>query len=435
MEIKMSGGRGAEGLRRWIRRRGTRWTALLLALVMALALAGCAPAADAGVPVEQPPAQSQTEPEPEPEPEPIVSHLMVAGDAMSHMPLTKDAYVAATGEYDYSHMLTDPAEQLAGADYAVANLETVLAGGPDYSGFPAFNSPDALAYDLKEAGFDLLSTANNHSRDRGVNGIFRTLDVLDEAGLAHVGTYRSRKERDAGSGVYVADVGGISVAFLSYTYGLNGYQLSSEYSYAVNLFNLDYYTTLENPDYDLLASDLAYARSLEPDLIAVIIHWGTEYKNTPNSHQTGLARFLVEQGADLVLGGHPHVLQPYETITVTGADGGERQGFVCYSLGNFISNQYEPAPATQTTAILDLELTRDPATGETSLTDVSYVPYYMLHRDGQPVGQRRYLVDIHKAMAGYEAGTSTLIDKSAYQELQSALDHCHAVLGAEGDRG
>ena len=332
-------------------------------------------------------------------------------------------------------MLTDPAEQLAGADYAVANLETVLAGGPDYSGFPAFNSPDALAYDLKEAGFDLLSTANNHSRDRGVNGIFRTLDVLDEAGLAHVGTYRSREERDAGSGVYVADVGGISVAFLSYTYGLNGYQLSSEYSYAVNLFNLDYYTTLENPDYDLLASDLAYARSLEPDLIAVIIHWGTEYKNTPNSHQTGLARFLVEQGADLVLGGHPHVLQPYETITVTGADGGERQGFVCYSLGNFISNQYEPAPATQTTAILDLELTRDPATGETSLTDVSYVPYYMLHRDGQPVGQRRYLVDIHKAMAGYEAGTSTLIDKSAYQELQSALDHCHAVLGAEGDRG
>ena len=404
---------------------------------MALALAGCVPDADADAdaPVEQPPAQSQTEPEPEPEPEPIVSHLMVAGDAMSHMPLTKDAYVAATGEYDYSHMLTDPAEQLAGADYAVANLETVLAGGPDYSGFPAFNSPDALAYDLKEAGFDLLSTANNHSRDRGVNGIFRTLDVLDEAGLAHVGTYRSREERDAGSGVYVADVGGISVAFLSYTYGLNGYQLSSEYSYAVNLFNLDYYTTLENPDYDLLASDLAYARSLEPDLIAVIIHWGTEYKNTPNSHQTGLARFLVEQGADLVLGGHPHVLQPYETITVTGADGGERQGFVCYSLGNFISNQYEPAPATQTTAILDLELTRDPATGETSLTDVSYVPYYMLHRDGQPVGQRRYLVDIHKAMAGYEAGTSTLIDKSAYQELQSALDHCHAVLGAEGDRG
>ena len=419
--------------------RKLRLSALLLALVMALALAGCAPAADAdagaGAPAEQPPAQSQTEPEPEPEPEPIVSHLMVAGDAMSHMPLTKDAYVAATGEYDYSHMLTDPAEQLAGADYAVANLETVLAGGPDYSGFPAFNSPDALAYDLKEAGFDLLSTANNHSRDRGVNGIFRTLDVLDEAGLAHVGTYRSREERDAGSGVYVADVGGISVAFLSYTYGLNGYQLSSEYSYAVNLFNLDYYTTLENPDYDLLASDLAYAQSLEPDLIAVIIHWGTEYKNSPNSHQTGLARFLVEQGADLVLGSHPHVLQPYETITVTGADGGERQGFVCYSLGNFISNQYEPAPATQTTAILDLELTRDPVTGETALTDVSYVPYYMLHRDGQPVGQRRYLVDIHKAMAGYEAGTSTLIDKSAYSQLQSALDHCHAVLGAEGDRG
>ena len=204
------------------------YLALLLSLV--LVLTGCSQAAPAGEQEQssQPPAQSQPEPEPEPEPEPVVSHLMVAGDVMSHMPITNDAYVAQTGEYDYSHMLQFAAQQLEGADYAVANLETVLAGGPNYSGFPAFNSPDALARDVKAAGFDLLSTANNHSLDRGTRGVYRTLDVLDQEGLAHAGTYRSQEERDASSGVYVADVGGVSVAFLSYTYGLNGFRLPTK---------------------------------------------------------------------------------------------------------------------------------------------------------------------------------------------------------------
>lgn len=413
----------------------------ILLLALALLLSGCAPAQPAesgGGASSQPPAASQSPDqsrpeEPEPAPEPTVSHLMVAGDVMSHMPITNDAYVEADGTYDYSHMLQFAARQLEQADYAVANLETVLAGGPDYSGFPAFNSPDELAYDVKEAGFDLLSTANNHTRDRGMDGIYRTLDVLDQAGLAHVGTYRSQEERDEHSGIYVADVGGISVAFLSYTYGLNGFRLDSDKMYAVNLFNLDYYTTLANPDYELLQSDLEAARALDTDLIAVMIHWGVEYQNAPNGHQTNLAQFLVEQGADLVLGGHPHVLQPYETISVTGWDGQEREGFVCYSLGNFISNQYDPFPAVQTTAVLDLELTKDPESGETAVTGVSYEPYFMLHRDGAPVGEKRYLLNIHDAMEEYEAGESTLVDKSAYQQLQKALDHCHEILGVEGD--
>ena len=412
---------------------------IALALMLALTLPGCAPApqgegsASASGSQTTAASQSQPEPEPEPEPEPIVSTLMVAGDVMSHMPITNDAYVAATGEYDYSHILQFAAQQLEEADYAVANLETTLAGGPNYTGYPTFNSPDALAFDVKEAGFDLLSTANNHSRDKGMNGIYRTLDVLDEAGLDHVGTYRSQEERDENSGIHVADVGGISVAFLSYTYGLNGFRLDSDKMYAVNLFNLDYYTTLANPDYELLEADLAAARALDTDLIAVMVHWGVEYRNTPNSYQTDLAQFLVEQGADLVLGGHPHVLQPYETISVTGWDGQEREGFVCYSLGNFISNQYDPFPAVQTTAILELELTKDPATGETEVSNVGYVPYFLIHRDGAPVGERRYLLNIHESMAEYEAGESALVNESAYRQLQSALDHCHEVLGAEGD--
>ncbi len=417
-----------------------RFLSLTLSLIL---LAGCSPSqpADRQVDLSQPPAQSlevpPPPPEPEPEPEPIVAHLMVGGDVMSHTPLTDDCYVAETDSYDYTHVLQFAAPQLALADYAAANLETPLAGG-QHSGYPRFNSPDELAWNIREAGFDLLSTANNHTKDKGMEGLFRTLDVLDQAGVAHVGTYRSQEERDASHGIHVADVGGISVAFLAYTYGLNGFRIDDDLRFSANLFNLDYYTTLCNPDYQLLEEDMAAARALETDLIAVIVHWGNEYRTQQNVHQENLAQFLVGQGADLVLGGHPHVLQPYMTFTAPGFDGQEREGFVIYSLGNFISNQnFADDPwqdlATKTTVILDLELTKTPE-GDASLTDVRYTPYYMLHRNHQPVGERRHLVNVHQAMAEYEAGDSELIDQRAYASLQKALDLCHEVLGPEGDR-
>ena len=417
-----------------------RFLALALSLVL---LAGCAPAQSAGGPAASAPSPAQSQPdpastsEPEPEPEPVVAHLMVAGDVMSHMPLTNDCYVKETDTYDYGHVLQSAAQQLALADYAVANLETTLSGGPEYSGYPRFNSPDGLALSIQEAGIDLLCTTNNHCMDRGFDGLSRTLDVLDGFGIPHVGTYRTQEERDADNGIYVADVGGISVAFLAYTYGLNGLRLPSGKPYAANVFNTDYYTTLSSPDYETLEADLAAARALDTDLIAVMIHWGLEYHTKQNRYQEEMARFLVEQGADLVLGGHPHVLQPYDTITATGPDGQERQGFVIYSLGNFISNQnfsdnHQKDLATKTTVILDLELTKDPD-GNTSLTDVRYTPYYMVHRNGKPVGDRRYLVNVSQAIAEYEAGESQIIDKNAYKQLQEAQALCRQILGEEGD--
>ncbi len=414
-----------------------RFLALALSLVL---LTGCAPSqpADQSSGASQPPAQSQQpEPEPEPEPEPVVAHLMVAGDIMSHMPLTNDCYVKETDSYDYTHVIQEAAEQLALADFALGNLETTLAGGPEYSGYPRFNSPDELASNIKDAGFDLLCTTNNHCLDKGIKGLNRTLDVLDEIEIPHVGTYRSQEERDENNGIYVADVGGISVAFLAYTYGLNGHRLPDDKPYAANVFNIDYYTSLSNPDYDMLAQDMAAARALDTDLIAVITHWGIEYRTQQNGHQEKLTQFLIEQGADLVLGGHPHVLQPYDTVTVTGEDGQERQGFVIYSLGNFISNQnfedHRKDLATKTTAILDLELTKDPE-GNTTLTDVRYTPYYMVHRNNKPVGERRHLVNVNQAIADYDAGNGGIVDGRIYKQLQEALDLCHEVLGPDGDK-
>lgn len=353
-------------------------------------------------------------PEAPPPPAPTVSTLAVCGDAMSHMPVTNDAW---NGErYDYGRIMAAAKPYVEAADYAVVNLETTLSGGPPYSGYPAFNSPDDMAADIKALGFDLCLTANNHSLDRGFSGLSRTLDVLDQAGLAHVGT--SRTQEEAGHGIAVSDVGGISVAFLGYTYGTNGIPIPQKHPYAINVFNTDYLTTLSKPDWERLAADLETAQSLETDLVAVMIHWGVEYKTQQNRRQEELADFLFQNGADIILGGHSHVPQPMEIRTLP--DG--RQGFVCYSLGNFISSQTKPN--TNTTAVLTLTLNRDNETGETQVTDYAYVPLYMLHR-GEGASPRFELVDIHAAL---DSGESAADVK---QNLNQALETCHAVFGNE----
>ena len=354
------------------------------------------------------------EPEPPAPPEPTIATLAVCGDAMSHMPVTNDAWDAAQGKYDYARIMAGARPYVEAADYAVVNLETTLSGGPPYSGYPAFNSPDDMAYGLKELGFDLCLTANNHSLDRGFSGLSRTLDVLDEAGLAHVGTSRTQEEQD--SNIVLADVGGISVAFLGYTYGTNSIPVPKKHPYAVNVFNTDYLTTLSKPDWDRLAADLDAARAMDPDLVAVMIHWGLEYKTTQNRYQEEMADFLFQNGANIVLGGHSHVPQPMETRILP--DG--RQGFVCYSLGNFISSQTKPL--TDTTAVLTLELTRDNETGETQVTDYRYAPMYMLHRE-EGAARRFELLDVHDALES--GGTESALEA----RLNKALEDCLTIFG------
>lgn len=367
------------------------------------------------------PAPPESEPTPEPEPEPVTATLVVCGDAMSHMPQTNDAYDKETGDYRYDDCLSYVAPWITGADYAVVNLETVLGGGP-YHGFPLFNSPDGLAHSLKRAGFDLVSTANNHCMDQGYDGLVRTLDILDDAGLRHVGTYRTQEEADQDRGVVVADVGGLSVAFLAYTYSTNGVPVKTAYDFSVSRFNVDYMTHVSDLDEDKVSADLEAARALEPDLIAVLIHWGNEYHTSPSAYQKEVADFLFDHGADLVLGGHPHVMQPMELRELP--DG--RTGFLAYSLGNFISAQSDRY--TDTTAVLRLELTKDPATQRTRVTDVSYVPCLMVNR-GKGTDPRFLLMDAPRAMAEFEAGTSEYVTQRVYDRLAQAREDCQALLG------
>lgn len=358
--------------------------------------------------------------------EDITATLAVCGDIMSHMPQTNDAWSITENKYDYSTMISGATEWVSKADYAVANLETTFAGGPDYSGYPAFNTPDELSDALKQAGFDMLLTANNHSMDRGYDGLVRTLDVLDERGIAHVGTYRTQEERDKNSGVLVADVGGISVAFLGYTYGTNGIPVADDKMFSINLFNTDYMTNTSNLDREKLLQDLNYAESLNTDLIAVMIHWGTEYQIQQNSYQQEVAQFLFDNGADIILGGHPHVLQSMKLYIKTEQNGEQTQGFICYSLGNFISAQKDRY--TDTTVVLNLELEKDGKTGKSQVKSYNYIPMLMLNR-GSGADVRFELLDVYKTLS------QNLDDTQLNNRLNQAITDCHNILGENEDKG
>lgn len=385
------------------------------------------------LPVETPDA-SQSEAEiPVPESaNTIEARLAVAGDIVCHSGLNTEAY---NGEsYDYTALMSGASSYLSGADFAVACIETTFPGGTEYTGYPMFKSPDGLARSLKETGIDLLSTANNHSMDGLRNGLIRTLDVLDEEGIQHVGTYRSQAERDENNGITVVDINGISVAFLAFTYGTNGIPVTG-FEFAVNLFYQDYLTDLSIIDYDLLRADMAAARALDTDLIAVFMHWGFEYYTSPIPVQYELADFMFSEGADIILGGHSHVPQPIELWEVTDNQGNTRKGVVAYCLGNFISCQNDRY--TNLTAIVQIDLVKDLDSGRTYIRDVQYVPQFMVDLEDYGItqaGWRYRLWDLHAAIGSYESGNDLgVINQRLYQGLKDGLDDLHSIMDKEMD--
>ena len=358
--------------------------------------------------------------------------LAWAGDILCHGGLNTEAYDGVS--YDYTTVMTGAARYIENADLAVCTLETTFPDVTEYTGSPMFKSPKGLAASMSRLGFDLVSTASEHCMDSMRAGITETLDVLEENGLDHVGTYRSQAERDANHGVTVKEAGGISIAFLSYTYGTNGLSVEG-FEYAVNLLHTDYLTTQSNINYTQIESDLSYARSLEPDLIVVFMHWGYEYNTVPTDYQRVLTKYLFEQGVDLILGGHTHAPQPMEVRRVTGPDGREKTGYVCYCLGNFVSCQNDPY--TNLSAVVELTLEKNLRSGDAYLKNVSYAPVFMVDLDDygiEDAGWRYRLWDLHAAIDAYENGNDLgVINNTLYDAMCQGLEDIHAVFGAEYD--
>ena len=349
-------------------------------------------------------------------PEDIVINIVGIGDTLCHSQNFKDAYNSETGTYDFSPMFKNIKKYFENATVAVGNLETTLAGEDrGYSGYPTFNSPDELALDLKELGIDILTTANNHCIDKGYTGLERTLNVLDEYGIAHTGTSRSEEEQNT---ILMKDLNGIKTAFLCFTYGTNGIPIPSGKEYSVNLI-----------DKDFIKQQLDKAKEKGAELICVSMHWGAEYRLKPTSEQEDLAEFLIKNGADVILGNHAHVPEPMEMKTVTLDDGTTREGFVIYSMGNFFSAQTDNY--TRDTLILNVEVRKDGKTGQITIDKATYTPVYV-YDNGQNAKDRYELLDIEQIIKDYESGSSEY-SESMYNLMKSELKKIEEIVGPEID--
>lgn len=385
-------------------------------------------------PVTPSPVQSgDDDPDPLPESENHVDiNLAVCGDLVCHSGLNTEAE-KSDGSFDYTTIMSGAASRVSAADYSIVTMETTFPNTGEYLGYPMFKSPDALATSLKNLGFDMVNTASNHCMDGLENGLYRTLDVLDQNGLDHIGTYRSWDERNANSGIVVKDINGVSIAFVSYTYGTNGIPVTG-FDYAVNLLYTDYVDTLNNIDYNSLKADMAAARALNTDLIVAIMHWGIEYERSPVAYQEELADFLFAEGADIILGGHVHVPEPMELRHVVDNEGNEKTGFIVYCMGNFISCQNDRY--TNLTAVLNLTIRKDLDTGRTYLKHVAYDPMIMIDLEdyGLSSDWRYRLWDLKAAIDAYEGGDNLgVIDQRLYDALIVGRDDVRGIFGTEFD--
>ena len=336
--------------------------------------------------------------------------LAVIGDIMCHNSQYIDAYNASEKTYDFSYVFEDIKDYIANADLAIGNLETTFAGAKrGYSNYPTFNTPEQLAGNLKDFGMDVLTTANNHCMDTGYSGLVSTLDYLDEAGISHTGTYRSEEEQNT---ILIKDVNDIKIAFLTFTYGTNGIPVPQDKSYCVNLI-----------DEDLMKSQLELAKKENPDVICVSMHWGIEYQNVQNAEQERLADFLFKNGVDIIFGSHPHVLQPMEIKKVKLDDGTEKECFVIYSFGNFMSGQTQKN--TRSSVILNLTLHKKGK--NISIENISYIPIYTYKATKK--AKKYKVIDMQKSVYNYENGIDTSIGRDTYQILKNEIERIKTMMG------
>lgn len=339
--------------------------------------------------------------------------LTALGDILCHNTQYWDAYNSSTDEYDFSYVFDDIKSYTSAGDITIANLETSFAGKDvGYSNYPTFNSPDSLATALKGIGIDIISTAGNHALDKGFSGLCRTIDVLDSNEIEHLGTYKSEENQKK---LLFKNIKGLNVAFINYTYGTNGIPVPDGKEFCINLI-----------DKDLIKNQIEQAKDENADIIIACMHWGTEYQTTPNDEQKELSDFLFKNGVDIIIGNHPHVLEPMEKRTVTLDDGTTKECFVIYALGNFTADQRETI--TRNSIILNLTITS--TDGKVSIDKASYIPIYM-YNNTNASSKKFKVLDIEKTLSNYESGIDTSIGASTYELLKEQLIKIRDIVGDE----
>ena len=290
----------------------------------------------------------------------ITITMSFVGDLMCHVPQMTNAK-KSDGTYDFSPSFKEIKPFLSAADITIGNIECTFAGSSRaYNGYPAFNCPDEFLDAIKNSGIDFLCTSNNHSMDTGEEGLLRTIKKVSEKGFGYTGTFVSQRDRDS---IRILNIKGIKIAVLNYTYGTNGSYPSAKNKWMLNV-----------ADSALVKSDVLRARKTSADLVLVFYHWGIENKQEPIAQQFSMFDWAADAGADLIIGAHPHVIEPIAFFK-TAQNAKLDSGVVAWSLGNFISNQYWRY--TDAGMILNLTIEKNKATGKLSLKKTSFVPTWV----------------------------------------------------------
>jgi poly-gamma-glutamate capsule biosynthesis protein CapA/YwtB (metallophosphatase superfamily) len=281
--------------------------------------------------------------------------IAAVGDILINGKISLSAKIPGTRKYNFNKIFEAVTPYLKEADLTIGNLETPISGDQPFikmknsrTGFPLFNCPEDLSPALKKAGFDVLTTANNHCLDNGNIGLFRTLQVLDEQEIAHTGTFASKVDSEQ---FLIQEVNGIQVGILSYTKHTNRIPIHKDIPWSVNLI-----------EEEKINSHIEHLKE-QADLIIVCLHFGQEYRSIPNKEQYKLVENLLHRGADIILGTHPHVLQP---ILKT-----QDHKIAAYSLGNFVSIRLKYNPYVSNGMVLLLTVRKEDS--KTMVTDVNHI--------------------------------------------------------------
>lgn len=346
----------------------------------------------------------------EPEPEnPTVSIIMV-GDVLFHTPVAESG-VQADGSYQFDRLFENVSDVVEEADLALINQEVIIGGEElGVSGYPCFNAPYELGDALVNAGFDVALHATNHALDKGKKGVVNCTNFWDEQypQMAVLGIHDSAEDQEE---IYVYEQDGMKIAILNYTYGTNGIKLPKNMPYAVDML-----------DEEKIVADLAKARELA-DFIIVCPHWGTEYNLGIDAWQEKWTKLFLENGVDLVIGAHPHVIEPVEWVK----DDSGNEMLVYYSLGNFVSWTSSTGHGVTNRMVGGMamvELQRD-ENGEVAVSDYSVEPV-VTHLEEGTNGVTTYFLDDYTQEL---AARNAIIAQDAEFSLELCQDICKQVWG------
>ena len=336
-------------------------------------------------------------------------HIKAAGDLNITDSVITSGLTA--GGYDYSSAFKDVAAILSDADLTVMNFEGNVCGEP--YGTETTSAPAEILQGLRAAGVDLLQMANSCSINNGLNGLNATLRAIRNAGIEPLGAYSSASEFRTSKGYTITEVQGIKVAFVAFTKGLGGRGMPAGNEDLVNLLYTDYATEYQKVDKERIETILKNVEAEKPDITVAMLHWGSEYNDDISKSQGTIISLMQKNGVDVIIGTHPHLVQPIVYDEAAGT-------LVAYSMGDFFGDAERGG--TNYSIILDIEITKDSSTGVTKVTDYSYTPIYTV-KPSDSEGDYSYsrVMRVEKAIEAYNGNFLDKVTATCAANMEYAL--------------